>query len=91
MGSPQLLGIGMKASITGKHADTVITDDICNITDRISKAIAALDPLIKAAAAADRDGTIAKITEIIGEANYHRCTDIDKLTTLYKAFAPTNE
>ena len=60
-------------------------------TDRIVKAIAALDPLIKAAAAADRDGTIAKITEIIGEANYHRCTDIDKLTTLYKAFAPTNE
>lgn len=60
-------------------------------TDRISKAIAALDPLIKTAAAADRDGTIAKITEIIGEANYHRCTDIDKLTTLYKAFAPTNE
>ena len=60
-------------------------------TDRITKAIAALDPLIKTAAAADRDGTIAKITEIIGEANYHRCTDIDKLTTLYKAFAPTNE
>ncbi len=38
MGSPQLLGIGMKASITGKHAGLVITDDICNITDRISKA-----------------------------------------------------
>ena len=38
MGSPQLLGIGMKASITGKHAEVVITDDICNITDRVSKA-----------------------------------------------------
>lgn len=60
-------------------------------TDRVTKAIAALDPLIKAAAAADRDGTISKITEIIGEANYHRCTDIDKLTALYKAFAPMNE
>ena len=38
MGAPQLLGIGMKASITGKHAPVVITDDICNITDRLSKA-----------------------------------------------------
>jgi hypothetical protein len=33
-----LLGIGLKASITGKHADIVITDDICNLSDRISKA-----------------------------------------------------
>ena len=38
MGSPQLLGIGMKASITGKHAALVVTDDICNIQDRLSKA-----------------------------------------------------
>jgi len=38
MGSPQLLGIGMRASITGKHAYLVVTDDICNVTDRISKA-----------------------------------------------------
>ncbi len=38
MGSPQLLGIGLRASITGKHATLVITDDICNITDRISRA-----------------------------------------------------
>ena len=37
-GSSQLLGVGLKASITGKHADIVITDDICNISDRISKA-----------------------------------------------------
>lgn len=37
-GSSQLLGIGLKSSITGKHADIVITDDICNISDRISKA-----------------------------------------------------
>lgn len=37
-GSSQLLGIGLKSSITGKHGDIVITDDICNISDRISKA-----------------------------------------------------
>lgn len=37
-GSSQLLGIGIKSSITGKHADIVITDDICNISDRISRA-----------------------------------------------------
>ena len=37
-GASQLLGIGLKSSITGKHADVVITDDICNISDRISKA-----------------------------------------------------
>lgn len=36
-GADQLLGIGIKSSITGKHADIVITDDICNVTDRISK------------------------------------------------------
>lgn len=36
-GATQLLGIGLKASITGKHADIVITDDICNINDRISR------------------------------------------------------
>lgn len=37
-GAAQLMGLGIKTSITGKHADVVITDDICNITDRISKA-----------------------------------------------------
>ena len=37
-GATQLLGLGIKTSITGKHADLVITDDICNITDRVSKA-----------------------------------------------------
>lgn len=37
-GASQLLGIGLKSSITGKHADLVFTDDICNVTDRISKA-----------------------------------------------------
>ena len=33
-----MLGIGLKSSITGKHSEIVITDDICNVSDRISKA-----------------------------------------------------
>lgn len=37
-GASQLLGIGTIASLTGKHADLVITDDIVNLKDRISKA-----------------------------------------------------
>lgn len=37
-GASQLLGLGIKTSITGKHADLVITDDIVNLKDRISKA-----------------------------------------------------
>lgn len=36
-GSSQLLGLGVKTSLTGKHADLVITDDIVNLKDRISK------------------------------------------------------
>lgn len=36
-GTSQILGLGVKTSITGKHADTVITDDIVNLKDRISK------------------------------------------------------
>lgn len=38
MGSPQLLGLGIGSSITGKHCEVLITDDICNIKDRISQA-----------------------------------------------------
>lgn len=37
-GTSQLLGMGIGASLTGKHADIVITDDIVNIKDRTSKA-----------------------------------------------------
>lgn len=37
-GSAQLLGIGTKGSITGKHADYVMTDDIINVEDRKSHA-----------------------------------------------------
>ena len=37
-GASQLVGLGIKTSITGKHADLVITDDIVNLNDRISPA-----------------------------------------------------
>lgn len=37
-GSSQLVGLGIGTSITGKHADIVVTDDIINIKDRISSA-----------------------------------------------------
>ena len=37
-GAEQLQGIGIGGSLTGKHADIVITDDIVNLKDRISKA-----------------------------------------------------
>ena len=37
-GASQLVGMGVNGSLTGKHADVIITDDIINIKDRISKA-----------------------------------------------------
>ena len=37
-GASQLLGLGTGGSMTGKHADIVITDDIVNLSDRISSA-----------------------------------------------------
>ncbi len=37
-GAPQLIGMGIGGSLTGKHADIVITDDIVNLHDRISPA-----------------------------------------------------
>lgn len=37
-GTNQLVGIGIGSSLTGKHFDNIFTDDIVNITDRISKA-----------------------------------------------------
>lgn len=37
-GVPQVVGLGIGTSITGKHADIVVTDDIINLKDRISKA-----------------------------------------------------
>lgn len=35
---PQLLGIGIGGSLTGKHADRIFTDDIVNVKDRFSRA-----------------------------------------------------
>ncbi len=37
-GVSQVLGLGIGTSITGKHADIVVTDDIVNLKDRISRA-----------------------------------------------------
>ncbi len=37
-GASQVVGLGIGTSITGKHADVVVTDDIVNMKDRISKA-----------------------------------------------------
>ena len=37
-GTVQLLGLGTGGSLTGKHADLVITDDMVNLSDRISSA-----------------------------------------------------
>lgn len=38
IGAAQLLGIGIGGSLTGKHADIIITDDIVNLRDRLSRA-----------------------------------------------------
>lgn len=37
-GTSQLLGMGTKSSLTGKHFERVFTDDIVNVDDRVSKA-----------------------------------------------------
>lgn len=37
-GASQLLGMGISGSLTGKHADIIITDDIVNLKDRLSAA-----------------------------------------------------
>lgn len=37
-GTSQLTGVGSKGSITGKHFDVIVTDDIVNLSDRVSKA-----------------------------------------------------
>ena len=37
-GAVQLLGCGIGGSLTGKHADLIFTDDIVNLSDRISAA-----------------------------------------------------
>ena len=37
-GAEQLLGMGIGGSITGKHADLIVCDDVVNLLDRTSKA-----------------------------------------------------
>ena len=37
-GASQIVGLGIGSSITGKHADIVVTDDIVNLKDRSSEA-----------------------------------------------------
>lgn len=37
-GQSQIVGLGILTSITGKHADIVVTDDIVNVKDRTSQA-----------------------------------------------------
>ena len=37
-GTPQLVAMGIGGSMTGKHFDRIFTDDIVNVSDRISKA-----------------------------------------------------
>lgn len=37
-GTSQIVGLGIGTSITGKHADIVVTDDIVNVNDRVSHA-----------------------------------------------------
>lgn len=55
--------------------------------EALQKAINAVDALIKPLVTAENKAEMtAKIKEIIGQANYKKCTDIDKLRALYKAF-----
>ena len=37
-GKSQLIALGSSGSLTGKHADYIIVDDLCNIKDRTSRA-----------------------------------------------------
>ncbi len=37
-GVPQVVGLGIGTSITGKHGDIIVTDDIVNLRDRTSRA-----------------------------------------------------
>ena len=56
--------------------------------EQIQKAVAAVDALIKPLVTAENKTEIVeKIKSIIGQANYKKCTDIEKLRALYKAFS----
>ena len=68
-----------------QKAEAPVNEDPA-MADRIAKALAVVDPLICAAAAADKEGTRAKVIEICGDANYKQIKDIEVLTKLYHAF-----
>ena len=58
-----------------------------NSDEQLQKAIDAVDALIKPMVTAENKVEITeKIEEIIGMKNYKKCTDINKLRALYKAF-----
>lgn len=54
-GTSQIVGLGLGTSITGKHADIVVTDDIVNLKDRAS--------------AAERERTKAAYMELVNIKN----------------------
>lgn len=58
--------------------------------ERLQKAISAVDeliqPLVKDASKEEKAVVVEKIKSIIGMANYKKCTDINKLGELYRAF-----
>ena len=57
-------------------------------SEQLQKAISMVDALIKPMVTPENKKEIAeKIKSIIGIANYNKCTDIDKLRALYKAFS----
>lgn len=56
--------------------------------EQLQKAIAMVDALIKPMVTQENKAEIAeKVKSIIGTPNYTKCTDIDKLRELYKAFS----
>ena len=55
--------------------------------EALRKAIDAVDALVKSVTTAENKTEIAaKIKSIIGQANYKKCTDLEKLRELYRAF-----
>ena len=57
--------------------------------DRVKKAVAAVDPLIRelladAETKEAKDSIASMVADILGDKNYKKCTDINKLSVLYK-------
>lgn len=58
-------------------------------TERVKKAVAAVDPLIRellsgAQNKEEKEAVVSVVVEALGDKNYKKCTDINKLTVLYK-------